>query len=487
MKEPTREEKYRVLKDPEEIRGLYDSIKKSDYRQTFHTQPVTGLLNDPNGFVYYDGYWHLFYQWCPWGAFHGLKYWYHVVSVDLVYWENKGVFLKPDTEFDNKGVYSGTALPTAERLELFYTGNHRDKDWTRCSYTCLAKLDEDSGEAEKKEKPLFGPSEGYTEHQRDPKIIYNAEKKKYYILLGAQTKDKRGCGILYESNDIEGRWHFAGELKVPGFEKFGSMWECPSIERIGDKDVLFFCPQGIKLPGHGEITNHNGYIVGRMDYDSLTFIPDMGFRFLDEGFDFYAAQCCEGDYSDRHSVLVGWMGLPDAVYPTDEENWSGTMTVDRELAVEGNRLLQRPLRGLERLKALQIDHKQKLLPRSCKMEITNLSEDFSLRLFTDEDGKGGFRFKYNSDENELYADRSHMTMRFNTGFGEERTLSFENPLRKIEIFIDRSSLEMFFNEGEIVFSSRVFPVKDEKHFYLKGNGKLRIWEMNPAVKDDFVV
>ncbi|MCR4745799.1 MAG: sucrose-6-phosphate hydrolase [Lachnospiraceae bacterium] len=487
MREPTREEKYRVLKGPEEIEGLYKKITKSVYRQNYHMQPVTGLLNDPNGFVYYDGYWHLFYQWCPWGAFHGLKYWYHVVSEDLIKWKNKGVFLKPDSEFDNKGVYSGTALPTSDRLELFYTGNHRDDDWTRCSYTCLAKLNEDSGEAEKEEKPLFGPADGYTEHQRDPKIIYNAEKKKYYILLGAQTNDMRGCGILYESNDFTGEWHFAGELKVPGFEKFGFMWECPSIQHIGDKDVLFFCPQGIKLPGHGEVKNHNGYIVGKMDYDNLTFTPEMGFRFLDEGFDFYAAQCCEGNYSDEHSVLIGWMGLPDSAYPTDEEDWSGCMTVVRELAVEGNRLIQRPLRGLESLKGEKLDPKEKILPKSCKMEITNLSDDFSLKLFCDENSKGGLKIKYNSEENEIFADRSHLKRRFNSEFGEERNFGFESPLQKIEIFIDSSSVEIFFNDGEVVFTSRVFPTEIENHFDFKGNGKVRIWDMNPAVKDDFIV
>ena len=487
MKEPTREEKYRVLKSPEEIRGLYESVKKSDYRQHYHVQPVTGLLNDPNGFVYYEGYWHLFYQWCPWGAFHGLKYWYHSVSEDLVTWKNKGVFLKPDSEFDNKGVYSGTALPTADRLELFYTGNHRDDDWTRCSYTCLAKLDEESGEAEKENKPLFGPAEGYTEHQRDPKIIYNAEKKKYYILLGAQTKDLRGCGILYEADDYSGEWHFAGELKVPGFERFGSMWECPSIQRIGDKDLLFFCPQGLKLPGHGEVRNHNGYIVGRMDYDNLTFIPEAGFRFFDEGFDFYAAQCCEGDYSDTHSVLVAWMGLPDASYPTDDESWSGCLTIVRELGIEGTRLIQKPLRGLENLKGEQTDHKSKLLPNPSKMEITNLSDDFRLKLFTDENGKGGLRFNYNSEEQEIYADRSGLKRRFNSEFCEDRTFNFESPLFKIEIFIDKSSVEIFFNDGDTVFTSRVFPTETEKYFDFRGNGKVRIWKMKSSVSDDFVV
>ena len=113
MKEWTREEKYRYLRDPQELTELYGHIRESTYRQTFHNQAVTGLMNDPNGFVWFDNRWHLFYQWCPWGAVHGLKHWYHIVSKDLVTWKNLGVCLLPDQEdgYDNKGVYSGSAMP----------------------------------------------------------------------------------------------------------------------------------------------------------------------------------------------------------------------------------------------------------------------------------------------------------------------------------------------------------------------------------------
>ena len=98
MKIWTKEERYIVLKSADEIKPLYNRIKLTHYRQHFHIQPITGLLNDPNGFVYHDGKWHLFYQWCPWGAVHGLKYWYQTESEDLVHFENKGVCIKPDTE-----------------------------------------------------------------------------------------------------------------------------------------------------------------------------------------------------------------------------------------------------------------------------------------------------------------------------------------------------------------------------------------------------
>lgn len=110
MKEWTREERYRELKSPEEIRDLYERIQTSAYRQRYHVQPVTGLSSDPNGFALHNGVWHLCYQWCPWGAVHGLKYWYHVTSEDLVHWKNAGIGLAPDCFYDNRGTHSGSAI-----------------------------------------------------------------------------------------------------------------------------------------------------------------------------------------------------------------------------------------------------------------------------------------------------------------------------------------------------------------------------------------
>ena len=170
MKEWTREERYKVLQSPEEIRELHERISKSVYRQTYHIQPVTGLSSDPNGFALHKGIWHLFYQWCPWGAVHGLKYWYHVTSEDLIHWTNAGVGLKPDRDYDNKGNHSGSAISNGEDLYIFYTGNHRDENWVRTPYTCGAVLGKD-GMPEKLPEPLFGPRPDYSEHQRDPKVI----------------------------------------------------------------------------------------------------------------------------------------------------------------------------------------------------------------------------------------------------------------------------------------------------------------------------
>jgi beta-fructofuranosidase len=482
----TREERYRVLNNAEEIRDLHERIIRSDYRQQYHIQPVTGLLNDPNGFVFHNGTWHLFYQWCPWGAVHGLKYWYQTVSKDLVTWKNAGVCIRPDTEYDNKGAYSGSALPAGDSVYLYYTGNHRDEDWTRRPYTCLVNL-KDGGTAEKL-PPLFGPNPEYTEHQRDPKIIH-ASNGKYYLVIGAQTKEKKGCVIVYRSDSRTDGWVFAGQLKVPGFEDFGDMWECPSIETISGYDVLIFCPQHLKLPGRGESVHHNGYLLGHMDWDTLTFTPDnTRFHVLDFGFDSYAAECAANPNDRNKATLVAWMGLPDASYPTDEEDWSGCLTLPRELRVRDRRLIQQPLDALRALRGKKIDlEATDLLPRVCELELISRGGDLELGLFAEPDGTGGFRIVYDDAKKEITVDRSGMARRFNTEQGETRVRPLPNGLSHLRIFIDRSSVEVFVNDGDAVFSSRVFPTPTEKRLFSRGDASIHLWELEHAVVDDFVV
>ena len=493
MKEWSREKRYRSLQDPEEIRPLYEQVKASAYRQELHVQPVTGLLNDPNGFVFQDGTWHLFYQWCPWGAVHGLKYWYHVTSKDLAFWKNEGVCIKPGKEMDNYGAYSGSALPGKDALCLFYSGNHREPDWTRIPYTCMAKLYPD-GQVKKLPWPLFGPHPDYTEHQRDPKIIYLPNKNRYFILLGAQNSAKRGCILVYESFNLSDGWEFAGELKVPGFEDFGSMWECPSIEHIGDKDVLIFCPQHIFLPRRGRTTNHSGYLLGQMDWDHLIFQPAGSFHVLDFGFDSYAAECASNLEDSSKAILTAWMGLPDGDYPTDDEGWQGCLTLPRELTVRGRRLIQRPLAALKNLRDGLLDISQGKLTAPCEMELFigaagggESSGDFDLSLFTRPDGNGGLTIHYNDMYRLLSVDRSGMNIRFHEAQEEVREHLVDNPLTHLRIFIDHSSVEIFVNDGDAVFTSRVFPTEEETGFSMCGNANGRVWKLRPAVKDDFVV
>ena len=492
MKNWTREERYRPLKDPQELWTLHQETSRSNYRQTYHVQSITGLMNDPNGFVWHNNQWHLFYQWFPWGAVHGLKYWYHVVSDDLVTWKNLGVCLMPDREYDNKGVYSGSAMPIGDSLYLYYTGNSRDENWVRHPYTCLARL-RDDGWTEKYPLPLFGAHPDYTEHQRDPKILYNPEQNAYYILLGAQRKKNlTGCVLVYKSDDLLHGWNFAGELKVPGFESFGDMWECPTIEKIGGKDILLFCPQHLRIAGRGSSTNHNGYIIGNMDWETLTFTPDGQFHVLDFGFDSYAAACANNLQDADKAILIAWMGVPDVSYPTDEEDWAGCLTLPRELTVRGRRLIQQPLPELKKLRDEKLPFTANeagcyALPRAAEVELDCRKGDVSLYLFTDEAGKGGLSILYSEDRKEITVDRSGMRTRFNESEGESRTRPLENGLSHLRIFVDSSSIEIFVNDGDAVFTSRIFPTKEEHFFRIEGDTFNRMWTLKPAVKEQFLI
>jgi len=486
MKEWTREERYRVLQGPEDIRDLYGRIQASAYRQRYHVQPITGLSSDPNGFALHKGTWHLCYQWCPWGAVHGLKYWYHVTSPDLIHWQNAGIGLAPDCYYDNRGTHSGSAISRDGELVFFYTGNHRDEDWTRTPYTCAAVLDENS-RPRKLEKPLFGPRDDHSEHQRDPKVVWNGEKQKYYIFIGAQTLDKRGCVLIYESEQLLSGWRFAGELKVPGYERFGGMWECPYIVNISGRDVLIFSPQYTKLPGRGESTNHNVYLIGRMDYDTLTFTPDGPYRHLDYGFDFYAAQGAASIGETDKAILIAWIGLPDNHYPTEEEDWEGSLSLPRELRVCGDRLVQTPLPGLEALREAEIAPEGKL-PAVCELELTVAGDgDLDFNLFTRADGTGGLRLHYDSAAKRCTLDRSGMDKRFNQAVGEVLDMPLDTPLKKLRVFIDRCSAEIFANDGEATFTTHVYPSEGEFNYTLNGVADLKIWKLKPSVTDEFVV
>ena len=488
MKEWTREERYRVLQGPEDIRELYDRIQTSAYRQLYHVQPITGLSSDPNGFALHKGTWHLCYQWCPWGAVHGLKYWYHVTSPDLLHWKNEGIGLAPDRDYDNRGTHSGSAISNGNDLVFFYTGNHRDEDWTRTPYTCAAVLGED-GRPAKLDAPLFGPRDDHSEHQRDPKVVYNADNQTYYIFIGAQTLDKRGCVMVYRSKELLSGWEYAGQLNVPGYEAFGGMWECPYITNIGGRDVLIFSPQYTRLPGRGESTNHNVYLIGKMDYDALTFTPDGPYHYLDYGFDFYAAQgafISRADGGTDKGILIGWIGLPDNHYPTEEEDWEGSLSLPRELRIVDGKLKQTPIPAVLTLRGKEIEASG-ALPAACYMEVSCPGGDFELNLYTKADGTGGLRMRYDAARKAVTVDKRGLDRRFNEAVGEVLEMPLEAPLEKLQIFIDRSSTEIFVGDGEAVFTAHTYPTKGEFHYTASAGVGVRLWPMEKSVTDEFAV
>ena len=199
MNLPT-EIRYRRYEDwtEDEKNKIANNKEKSPWLATYHLEPKTGLLNDPNGFSYFNGQFQLFYQNWPFGAAHGLKQWVHTVSTDLVHFQETGITLQPDHANDSHGAYSGSAYEIDGKLFIFYTGNVRDTNWVRHPLQVGAWMDKD-GHIRKIEKVLIPQPEDVTEHFRDPQI-FNYQGQ-FYAIVGAQNHQKEGFIKLYQARD----------------------------------------------------------------------------------------------------------------------------------------------------------------------------------------------------------------------------------------------------------------------------------------------
>ncbi|MBP7953480.1 MAG: sucrose-6-phosphate hydrolase, partial [Enterococcus sp.] len=294
------------LWDKEYTKTLEEQVQQSTWRLDFHIQPKSGLLNDPNGFSYFNGQWHLFYQAFPYGPVHGLKSWFHLTSDNLVDWQAEGVKLEPSTKYDSHGVYSGTALPIGEELLLAYTGNVRDRDWNRLSYQ-MGALMNTQNQITKIEQPLIpAPPEGYTDHFRDPQVI--PYQGGYLLIIGAQTVQEEGKVLVYQG-DTYTNWQLLGELDYMPAQA-GYMVECPNLLFIKEQPVLIFCPQGMAKEDFAYQNIYpNTFVVGeQFDVNNVTLTNPQPIQNLDEGFDLYASQVINAP--DGRVLSVGWAGLP---------------------------------------------------------------------------------------------------------------------------------------------------------------------------------
>lgn len=467
----TREERYTKLSDisEEAYHELQEKVNQSKWRQTFHIQPKTGLLNDPNGLVYYKGNYHIFHQWFPLGAVHGLKYWYHYTSKDLTHFKDEGIALSPDTEFDSHGVYSGSAFEYDDKLHLMYTGNARDDEWNRKSSQMVAVQQED-GTFKKFENPVIHDTpNGYTEHFRDPKVW--RENDKYYAIFGIQRDNETGTAVVYESDNIK-EWTLKGEIQTD-LQNFGYMWECPDLFKLNGTDVFIFSPQGIE-PENNQFENiyQSGYIMGDFNIDTLKF-NHKDFVELDQGFDFYAPQTFLDENDNR--ILIGWMGLPEIDYATDEEGWAHCLTIPRVLTIENGKLMQRPIKALENLRTNKETaegyankHSVKLHPYEGKQFelMIDILENEATEIYFDVrvSKKCSTQLIYNTKTKQLTLER------FESGIVSEavdkttRTTTLDQDLKQLRIYSDTSSLEIFVNDGERVLTTRIFPDENAVNF-----------------------
>ena len=123
----------------------------------------------------------------------------------------------------------------------------------------------------------------------------------------------------------------------------------------------------------------------------------------------------------------------------------------------------------------------------CELELISRGGDLTLKLFSLADGSGGLKIAYDDSAKEITVDRSGLKKRFNTEQGERRTRPLPKGLFHLRVFIDRSSVEIFVNDGDAVFSSRIFPTEGEERLVVQGDASIHLWELHRAVEERFIV
>ncbi|ENC9770995.1 TPA: sucrose-6-phosphate hydrolase [Citrobacter koseri] len=427
------------------MQGQPRALADSHYPQ-WHPAPVTGLMNDPNGFIWFAGRYHLFYQWNPLGCDHRYKCWGHWSSVDLVHWQHESIALMPDEEYDRNGCYSGSAVDNNGVLTLCYTGNVKFDDGGRIAWQCLAVQNDDGSFT--KQGPVLPLPEGYTGHVRDPKVW--CHDGQWYMVLGAQDLQKQGKVLLFTSDDLH-HWQPCGEIAgqgVNGLTDSGYMWECPDLFALDETHVLICCPQGLAREPHRYLNTYPSvWMSGAFDYETASFAHGE-LHELDAGFEFYAPQTTVAE--DGRRILIGWMGVPDGeemLQPTCAYGWIHQMTCPRELKYRDGRLWQTPARELEQLR--EAEHQwQGRASDAPELEATRLEFELSTS-YVNADFAGALRLTV--DDHGVRLERASLKT------GEMLTRYWQGDVSHLRVLCDSSSIEIFINHGEGVMSSRYFP------------------------------
>ncbi|PMH43294.1 sucrose-6-phosphate hydrolase [Vibrio sp. 10N.286.49.B3] len=429
------------------------------HRPNWHVSPPQGLLNDPNGFIFHNGQYHLFYQWSPFTCTHKDKYWAHLTSTNLIDWHWQPVALTPSDWFDSHGVFSGHALTVGDELWLYYTGNSRiGSERVRQTTQCLA-ISKDGINFEKQGPVINSPAPMVTEHMRDPKII--REKDQWLMLLGAQREDMQGRLAAYTSKDLR-TWQF-DKLYGDELGDFGYMWECPDIFDLGGQTWVVIGPQGIEskslhstVPHHNRIAKATRKGIEELELDEL--------QPLDYGFDFYAPQTLLTP--DGRRIMSAWMGLPDEIdHPS--KGWVHQLTALRELTYVDGQLLQWPIADIAGLYVSE----QEIELDANRVDIETKSFDLSLTmewgqtLHLFENQHQHCKIELDKETQTLFLDRTQTLV--NDG-DLIRELPLSSPVVSLRILADTSSLEIFVNGGEQVLSARIFTNEDATCLSLDG-------------------
>lgn len=419
--------------------------------QKIHFKAPNCWINDPNGFIWYKGWYHLFYQCFPYSAHWGRMHWGHAVSKDLVNWEEKGIALFPSKTDDRSGCFSGSAIEYKDKMYIYYTGvnyTEEDPENINCcindTFTAaqLMITSEDGMKFDNitDKKTVIPPIEdkkiGDKNHTRDPKVWRG--KDAWYMVLGS-TVDKNGRLLFYKSSDLK-TWQYLNYCEKDGF---GWMWECPDFFEIDGKGVTIFSPMGFFNDGNG----YDSVAVCMLSsFDENTGKMELSedYQLFDYGIDLYAPQSTTD--KDGNRVVIAWARMPEAI-TTEKGEWCGMMCIPRIVDVKNNHVYIRPHTNVKNSFVTKLSAPKK----SGYMLKTTLKNGESINV-------GGYVIKRENDK--ITTDRSKV---FNIK-GNYRLIA-ETPVindgYELEIYVDEHLVEVFINNGEYVISNVVYGLTEE--------------------------
>ncbi|HMR48775.1 MAG TPA: glycoside hydrolase family 32 protein [Arachnia sp.] len=430
-----------------------------------HFAPKRNWLNDPNGLVFHNGRFHLYYQYNPNGSDHGYMSWGHASSLDLVSWEEHPVALRYD---DDQQIYSGSAVWDGEgtagfgpALIALYTAHSErrrhqaqaiayshDDGLTWTAYEGNPVLDRDSGDF------------------RDPKVLrYRGEAGDYWVLAAVEAVQQRV--VFYRSDNLRD-WSLLSEFAAPQVGE--GIWECPDlfpldIDGVQKWVLIISLGMAPAVGGFGTI-----YFVG--SFDGATFVPEGDYRLLDHGRDNYAGVSFAG-LPDDERTLIAWMsnwiyGRELPVIP--DESRRGSMTLARRLSlatVNGVTVLrQRPVVPAVTVAGEAVGVRADgpvVLPVAasscCRIDLElDLGEALgaSIRFRHDEAGQGGVVLGYDGSSGEVRLDRSAVGAGFPASFRAGQVVPTSGGRTvALTIWTDLTSVEIFAADDTATLTSLV--------------------------------
>ena len=441
------------------------------HRPRYHLLPPAGWLNDPNGPLFWEGKYHLFYQFSPEVNPPGPKLWAHAVSGDLVHWEHEPVALSPTAGGpDAEGCWSGSAAVDGDTPVLVYTGVFPEVQ-------CLATSEDGMRTWQKhpRNSVVAGPPEGLeVTGFRDPCVW--REGGEWLMIVGSGLRGVGGTALLYRSADLVA-WEYLHPLCVGVAAETGEMWECPDFFPLGDRHVLAAAPYGTPL-----------YMIG--GYQDRRFQAHRRGE-LDASPLFYAPKTMRDGQGRR--LMWGWIMEDRPGKEAAEAGWSGVMSLPRVLELDPTgALTMRPAPELEGLRGrgvrwegVRLGAGQSLaLGQGRQLEVALEAApgaELDLTLAASPGGEEGTVLAWRDGCLSLERGGGRLPV------GQApRTLSVARPAEeglRLRVFLDGSVLEVFLNERACL-TGRLYPARaDSQRALLTARGRevrvrrAEVWEM----------